>query len=535
MAVENTNLQSDLYDGDGVTTTFNAQFTFILNTDVKVIVLEADGETETVLTLTTDYTVNFVGDSGEIVLVAPLASGKKIRIVSNIPPIQPYEFPLGNKFPADRVEAALDRVTLVSQRVLSELMRTVSLPATSLITNLELPDGGASRLGYVWRWNAVDGNTLEAVSPVEVVFGDSLSNYMKTFLANSDSASARGTLGLGTLATQSGTFSGTSSGTNTGDQVAFTTIAVASQSDVVADSTSDTLTLVAGSNVTITTDAASDTITIAATGGGGGGDVVSDTTPQLGGNLDVNGFGVTSPDTTDKILIPNGTINLQTNSVSRVDITDSGLRMGGANARVTTILDQDTMSSNSDTALATQQSIKAYVDANASALVKISAVTPTGVASVAFTGLSGTYKHYKLIGTVTPATDGVNLCLRTSSNNGSSYDSGASDYYQASQNSTSGTSTNAAVSAVLLTGDGSSTVGNASGEGVSFELTLYNPATTGYTRAFTTATFTTPTPIHVNQFTSLTRQSVGTVNAINLYFSSGNIASGILVLYGVKG
>ncbi|WP_230685846.1 hypothetical protein, partial [Streptococcus pneumoniae] len=42
----------------------------------------------------------------------------------------------------------------------------------------------------------------------------------------------------------------------------FQTISVAGQSDVVADTTSDTLTLVAGTNVTITTDAATDTITI---------------------------------------------------------------------------------------------------------------------------------------------------------------------------------------------------------------------------------------------------------------------------------
>jgi hypothetical protein len=88
-----------------------------------------------------------------------------------------------------------------------------------------------------------------------------------------DAAGARSNLGLGTLATQNGTFSGTSSGTNTGDQNLFSTIAVAGQSNVVADATSDTLTLVAGSNVTITTDAATDTITISATGGGGGGGV----------------------------------------------------------------------------------------------------------------------------------------------------------------------------------------------------------------------------------------------------------------------
>jgi hypothetical protein len=64
--------------------------------------------------------------------------------------------------------------------------------------------------------------------------------------------------------------SGTSTGTNTGDQNLFRTIAVSGQSNVVADSTSDTLTLVAGSNVTITTDATTDSITIAASGGGGG-------------------------------------------------------------------------------------------------------------------------------------------------------------------------------------------------------------------------------------------------------------------------
>jgi plastocyanin len=48
----------------------------------------------------------------------------------------------------------------------------------------------------------------------------------------------------------------------------FATIAVTGQSSVVADSATDTLTLVAGSNITITTDAGTDTITIAAAGGG---------------------------------------------------------------------------------------------------------------------------------------------------------------------------------------------------------------------------------------------------------------------------
>lgn len=77
------------------------------------------------------------------------------------------------------------------------------------------------------------------------------------------------------------TWGGTATWTNTWDQSIFSTIAVSGQSNVVADTTSDTLTLVAGTNVTITTNATTDEITISASGGGGGSPWGSNTQVQF--------------------------------------------------------------------------------------------------------------------------------------------------------------------------------------------------------------------------------------------------------------
>ena len=88
-----------------------------------------------------------------------------------------------------------------------------------------------------------------------------------------------------------------------GSQNVFSTIAVAGQSDVVADASTDTLTIAAGTGMTITTTAGTDTITFATSAITS---VAADTSPQLGGNLDVNGNSIVSASNGNISITPNG-------------------------------------------------------------------------------------------------------------------------------------------------------------------------------------------------------------------------------------
>ena len=109
----------------------------------------------------------------------------------------------------------------------------------------------------------------------------------------------------------------------------------------------------------------------------------------LQANLDINGFNIVSTRSNEDIrIIPNGTGTIEleksTNITGALTVSTTAAITGNATvggtlgvtglstlasfkgatgATVTAILDEDTMSSNSDTALATQQSIKAYIDA----------------------------------------------------------------------------------------------------------------------------------------------------------------------------
>ena len=116
---------------------------------------------------------------------------------------------------------------------------------------------------------------------------------------------------------------------------AFTTIAVAGQSNVAADSTSDTLTLIAGNGISITTDASSDTVTITNSGSvqnvfstiavAGQANIAADTISDTLTFVAGTGITLTTDSSTDTITITGtastGNITFVANTIDSTDST----------------------------------------------------------------------------------------------------------------------------------------------------------------------------------------------------------------------
>ena len=131
---------------------------------------------------------------------------------------------------------------------------------------------------------------------------------------------------------------------------AFKTISVSGQSDVVADAAADTLTLVAGSNMTITTNASGDTITFASSGGGGSQNLFS--TIAVSGQSDV-----VADATTDTLtLVAGNNITITTNA-SNDSITINSTASGGSGGSSTQFAKNTFTGDGSTTAFTLTQSM----------------------------------------------------------------------------------------------------------------------------------------------------------------------------------
>lgn len=183
-----------------------------------------------------------------------------------------------------------------------------------------------------------------------------------------------------------------------------------------------------------------------------------------------------------------------------------------------------------------------------SSMTLLASVTASASASADFTtNITSTYKHYRIIGTgLVPATDGAFLWCRTDANAGASFDTGVSDYEWCLSGLRGGTTVptvfdegDGADAQIVLTGNvaAGTGVGSAAGESISFIFDLYDPADTAtITLCSWTATWrNSEVTGRISRCAgSGTRNSAALVDAVQFLFSTGNITSGELRMYGIK-
>lgn len=240
----------------------------------------------------------------------------------------------------------------------------------------------------------------------------------------------------------------------------------------------------------------------------------------------------------NRLAFGTDTQDFRTNDTSRLDISNDGVRLGGANARVTTVLDEDDMASDSATALPTQQSVKAYVDAQGGAGMEfIETFDASSDATLDFTGFDATkYDAYVFIlSNVVPATDAADLLFRTSTDGGATYDAGSNNYEYYSIYGTFGSAPAQEASAGSTSIQIAKDVGSDTNEdGVSGRVTVFGPHLAKRTRVC----FDTAWENNGGGFATIqglgVRNASEDVDAARFLFSSGAIESGTITLYGLR-
>jgi hypothetical protein len=169
--------------------------------------------------------------------------------------------------------------------------------------------------------------------------------------------------------------------------------------------------------------------------------------------------------------------------------------------------------------------------------VLLATKTASASATLDFTEFNNAvYRYYEFeMENAKPATDNVVFSCRFSTDGGSSYDSGASDYTWAAmaRSSAGDGSTGFAVDTGL--GISSTGVGNAAGEsGVTGQMQVYHAGSASEYTRFAASGGYDNTIGNGCVFTSSGRRTTAQdTTAVRFFYSSGNIASGTIRMYGV--
>lgn len=502
-----TTTSRDVNTGNGATSAFPTSFAFFDATDLVVTQVDDATSVETILVLNTNYTVTGGDNStGTVTLTAgALAVGQTLVIERQLPQTQQVDYQTNDPFPAEVQERALDRLTYLVQQVTDVVNRALVLPITATVQNLLIPTpeqdkilvGNAAETGWENKTLAELGSPAETL-PLGITKGGT---------GNITAAAAR--LGLEVPWSQ---------------LKAVTTTAVTLLSSengaLVAASP-----VTAGGNTTVTLpvigaadrlwfavrrqEAGTETLAVAA---GSGNTFLAGTPPELNRQGDMLILTATGPNTTwNWVFIP-GSVGFKPATASVA---------GGIGLVPAPSAGEDDEFLRGDGTWAEERNFVDVFDQQ----------DVTDVAQIDINWGSSDYYKVELIvsglGAETPTNAKVELL--TSTDDGSSFDTGASDYDWTANilavAETFTSSTDAADDSIQLMGSGASSATEIDGNfDSSFRITLIDPKVAHFTAvewvgSVRNADANRLTTVRGSAF----RRSAADVNAVRLLISSGNI------------
>lgn len=237
-------------------------------------------------------------------------------------------------------------------------------------------------------------------------------------LDDADAAAQRTTLGLGTLATQNGTFSGTSSGTNTGDQTITLTgnVTGSGTGSFAATIANDAVTYAKMQNVSAT-----DKLLGRSTAGSGD---VEEIACTAAGRALLDDADATAQRVTLGLVIGTNVQAYDADLAALAGLTSAANKVpmfsGSGTATLLDFKDEDNMASNSATAVPSQQSVKAYVDASVSGGITIGTQqAATSGTAITFGGIpAGTKRITVMFDELSTNTGATSVLLRLGDSGG---------------------------------------------------------------------------------------------------------------------
>ena len=150
MTVSSTTTKNS-YSGNGSTTVFAYTFKIFDEDDIAVVLRNNTTGAESTQTITTHYSVSGVGNTGggNITFVTAPTSSQTVVLLRATPLTQLTDYTPNDPFPAETHEEALDKLTHITQELSEEVGRSLKLSQTNEIATAEFTTGAADRANKI--------------------------------------------------------------------------------------------------------------------------------------------------------------------------------------------------------------------------------------------------------------------------------------------------------------------------------------------------------------------------------------------------